>query len=251
MQDATPAGAGLLAGLDPAPLSEAAAEPPVPGHLGHRRRLRARFLEGGAEALADYELIEMLLGMAQPRIDTKPLAKALIARFGSFAGAISAPLPDLLAIEGLGEAGAAALKAVRAGALRLARAEARERPVLGSIEKVVDYLHAALSREKVEHFMVLHLDARNRLLGEDVLGVGTVNHTPVYPREVVKRALDVGAVAMILVHNHPSGDPAPSRADIEMTREVKAAADALGITLHDHLIVGHGKHLSFRREGLL
>jgi len=224
---------------------------PVSGHLGHRKRLRERFLERGGDALADYELLEMLLGMAQPRIDTKPLAKALIARFGSFAAAIATPINELRGMEGLDDVGIAALKAVQTAAQRLARAEIRDRPVLGSFEQVIDYLNITLARERTERFLVLHLDARNRLLGEDMQAAGTVNHTPVYPREVVKRALEVGAVAILLVHNHPSGDATPSRADIEMTREVRAAADALGIVLHDHIIIGNGRHMSFRREGLL
>ncbi len=238
---------GLLAGLSPATASEA--EPP--GHAGHRARMRGKLLTAGPDALLDHELLEMVLFLALPRRDTKPIARALLTRFGSFANALTAPLSDLRGIEGLGEAGAAALRTVQAAALRLARAEVIDRPVLNNWDRLLAYLTAALSRERVEQFRVLFLDTRNRLMADEAQARGTVNHTPVYPREVVRRALELQATALILVHNHPSGDPSPSRADIEMTREVKAAADSLGIVLHDHLIVGNGRHLSFRREGLL
>lgn len=238
---------GLLAGLPPATASEA--EPP--GHAGHRARMRGKLLTAGPDALLDHELLEMVLFLALPRRDTKPIARALLTRFGSFANALTAPLSDLRGIEGLGEAGAAALRTVQAAALRLARAEVIDRPVLNNWDRLLAYLTAALSRERVEQFRVLFLDTRNRLMADEAQARGTVNHTPVYPREVVRRALELQATALILVHNHPSGDPSPSRADIEMTREVKAAADSLGIVLHDHLIVGNGRHLSFRREGLL
>lgn len=218
---------------------------------GHRARLRARFLTAGAQALADHELIEMTLFLALPRRDTKPIARALLARFGSYANAISAPVPDLVTVEGLGDAGVAALKLIQAGAQRLALAEVLYRPVLTNWQHLMDYLQTILAREKVEHFHVLYLDNRNRLLADIAQAMGTVNHTPVYPREVVKRALELNATAMILVHNHPSGDPTPSQEDIVMTQEIKQAAQALSVTLHDHIIVGNGTHLSFRREGLL
>jgi DNA repair protein RadC len=217
----------------------------------HRARLRARFLAGGAEALAEHELIEMVLFLALPRRDTKPIARALLARFGSYAAAISASMADLLAIEGLGEAGVAALKIVQASAQRLAKAEVLFRPVLSNWDRLMEYLQAVLAREKVEQFRVLFLDNRNRLLGDELLSTGTVNHTPVYPRELVKRALDLHATAIILVHNHPSGDPSPSREDIDMTKEIKHAANSLSIVLHDHVIVGNGQWLSFRKAGLL
>jgi DNA repair protein RadC len=227
-------------------------DPSAPaGAEGHRDRMRARLLAAGPESLADHELLEMVLFLALPRKDTKAIARVLLARFGSFANAIAAPLPDLLAVEGIREAGAAALKTVQAAALRLARAEVIDRPVLNNWDRLMDYLNAVLSRERVEHFRILFLDNRNRLLADEAQARGTVNHTPVYPREVVKRALEVHATALILVHNHPSGDPTPSRDDIEMTQEIKAAATALGIVLHDHVIVGNGRWLSFRREGLL
>lgn len=221
------------------------------GTDGHRGRMRARLLAAGPDALADHEMLEMALFLALPRRDTKPLARLLLAQFGSFAGAIAAPATELASIEGLGEAGVAALKLVQAAALRLARAEVIERPVLANWDRLIDYLTASLARERVEQFRVLFLDNRNRLLADEAQGRGTVNHTPVYPREVVKRALELHATALILVHNHPSGDPTPSRADLEMTRDVGHAAAALAIALHDHVIVGNGRWLSFRREGLL
>nr|WP_230165232.1 DNA repair protein RadC [Roseomonas sp. CECT 9278] len=228
-------------------------EPPgeAPGHLGHRARMREKLLGAGPEALLDHELLEMVLFLALPRRDTKPIARALLARFGSFANAIAAPLQELREVEGLGEAGAAALRTVQAAALRLARAEVMDQPVLNNWDRLMSYLTVALTRERVEQFRVLFLDTRNRLIADEAQARGTVNHTPVYPREVVKRALELQATALILVHNHPSGDPTPSRADLEMTQEIKAAAGSLGIVLHDHLVVGNGRHLSFRREGLL
>jgi DNA repair protein RadC len=231
------------------PLPPAEAEPP--GHLGHRARMRIRLLEAGPEALLDHELLEMLLFIALPRRDTKPIARALIARFGGFAETLAAPPAELQEVDGMGEAGAAALKAVQASALRMMRAELAEKPLLSNWDRLIGYLTAAIAREPIEQFRVLFLDAKNRLIADEAQARGTVNHTPVYPREVVKRALALNATALILVHNHPSGDPTPSRADIEMTQEVKAAATALGIALHDHLIIGRGRHLSFRRDGLL
>jgi len=221
------------------------------GAEGHRSRMRARLLTAGPEALADHEMLEMVLFLALPRRDTKPIARALLSRFGSYARAIAAPIQDLRRIEGLGEAGTAALKLVQGSALRLMRADVIDRPVLSNWDKLIEYLNAALARETVEQFRVLYLDTRNRLLADEAQARGTVNHTPVYPREVVKRALELYATAIILVHNHPSGDPAPSEADVLMTREVKAAAGVLSILLHDHIIMGNGRWMSFRREGLL
>lgn len=228
-----------------------AEEQAPPGHLGHRDRLRRKLLDAGPEALADYELLELLLFFAILRRDTKPVSKALVARFGSFANVLAARPEALKEVEGVGDSAVAVIKAAQAAALRLLRAEAVERPVLNNWDRLTAYLHAAISREAIEQFRVLFLDTKNRLIADEAQARGTVNHTPVYPREVVRRALELGATALILVHNHPSGDPTPSRADIEMTAEVKAAAGALGIVLHDHLIVGNGRHLSFRREGLL
>ncbi|MBW8270386.1 DNA repair protein RadC [Caldovatus sp. SYSU G05006] len=231
--------------------AEPPAPPPPPGHLGHRARMREKLLAAGAEALLDHELLEMVLFLALPRRDTKPIARALLARFGSFANAIAAPPSELRAIAGLGEAGIAALKTVQAAALRLARAEVLDRPVLNNWDRLTDYLTAAMAREQIEQVRVLFLDSKNRLIADEVQARGTVNHTPVYPREVVKRCLELQATALILVHNHPSGDPTPSRADVEMTREIKAAAGVLGVVVHDHLILGRGRIFSFRREGLL
>ena len=217
----------------------------------HRARMRERLLRAGPMALADYELLEMVLYIGLPRVDTKPLAKALLARFGSFANVIAATEQDLVAVKGIGESAAATLKVVHAAALRLAQSEVRDAPVLNNWDRLTQYLQAAIAREPIEQFRVLFLDTRNRLIADEAQARGTVNHTPVYPREVVRRALELGATALILVHNHPSGDPEPSRADLEMTQAVKEAARALEITVHDHIIVGNGKILSFRREGYL
>jgi DNA repair protein RadC len=234
--------------------------PHVPGKLGaftstgpqgHRGRMRARVLTHGAGTLADYELLEMLLFFAFKKGDTKPLAKALIMRFGSFANLLAAPTDALLEAQGLGPHSVVALKLVQDAAQRLARAEVMDQPILNNWDRLMDYLATMLAREKVEQFRVLFLDPRNRLIADEAQARGTVNHTPVYPREVVKRALELHATALILVHNHPSGDPTPSKADIEMTREVGDAAQVLGVVLHDHVIVGNGRWLSFRREGLL
>ena len=249
-----------LPAVRPAPRPEAErgprpfpAEAPFPstGPHGHRARMRDKLLTRGPDALADYELLEMLLYFAMPKSDTKPLAKALISRFASFAGVLAAPQQALLETRGLGPHSVAAIKLVQAAAIRMSRAEVMERPVLGNWDRLIDYLHAVMAREKIEQFRVLFLDAKNRLIADEAQARGTVNHTPVYPREVVKRALELHATALILVHNHPSGDPTPSRADLEMTREIRQAAAVLSITLHDHLIVGNGRFLSFRQEGLL
>jgi DNA repair protein RadC len=233
-------------------LFDVAAEtgPRTAGVDGHRARLRERLLVAGPDALADHEMLEIVL-FALPRRDTKPVARALLSRFGSFSRVISAPAQDLLSVEGIGEAGVAALKSIHAAALRLLRAEVLDQPVLANWDRLMAYLGAELSRERVEQFRVLFLDNRNRLLADEAQQRGTVNHTPVYPREVSKRALELHAAAVILVHNHPSGDPAPSRDDILMTRQIKAAVEALSIVLHDHIIVGNGRWLSFRQEGLL
>ena len=221
------------------------------GPQGHRGRMREKLLERGPGALADYELLEMLLFLAFKKGDTKPLAKALINRYGSFANVLTAPQQELMDTPGLGEHSVSAIKLVQDAALRLSRAEVMEKPVLNNWDRLIDYLNAAIAREKIEQFRILFLDSKNRLIADEAQARGTVNHTPVYPREVVKRALELHATALILVHNHPSGDPTPSRADIEMTAEIKAAGAVLSIVVHDHLIVGNGRHLSFRREGLL
>ena len=224
---------------------------PSTGPQGHRARMREKLLERGPDSLADYELLEMLLFFAFKQGDTKPLAKSLINTHGSFAGVLAASQQALLETRGLGQHSVAAIKLVHAAVLRTAKAEVIRRPVLNNWDRLMEYLNAALARERVEHFRVLFLDTRNRLLADEAQGRGTVNHTPVYPREVVKRALDLHATALILVHNHPSGDPTPSAEDVAMTREIRDAARALSVTLHDHVIVGNGRWLSFRREGLL
>lgn len=222
-----------------------------PHYLGHRERLRKRFREGGPDALPDYELLEMILFRAVPRRDTKPLAKAILAKFGSFAEALNAPEERLREVPGLGEAGITEIKLVRAAALRLMRGEVLERPVLGSWNQVLDYCRASMGFAAKEQFRILFLDKRNQIIADEVQQEGTVDHTPVYVREVVKRALELSATAIVLVHNHPSGDPTPSRADIEMTNQIVAAAKNLGIVVHDHIIVGKQGHASFRGLGLI
>ena len=222
-----------------------------PHYLGHRERLRKRFRESGPDALPDYELLELVLFRAAPRRDTKPLAKALIARFGTFAEALNAPEELLREIPGIGEAAITELKLVRAAALRLMRGEVLERPVLTSWSQVLDYCRASMGFASKEQFRILFLDKRNQIIADEVQQKGTVDHTPVYVREVVKRALELSATAIVLVHNHPSGDPTPSRADIEMTKQIVSASKNLGIVVHDHIIVGKQGHASFRGLGLI
>ena len=221
------------------------------GAAGHRERLRTRFLKGGPDAMPDYELLELTLFTAIPRRDTKPLAKALLKRFGTFADVIAAPRERLLEIPGVGESVAHHLKIVEAAAQRLAKTKVMGRPALSSWAALLDYCTAAMARSEKEEFRVLFLDRKNHLIADEVQNRGTVDHTPVYPREIIKRALELGASSIILVHNHPSGDPTPSKADIAMTREVAGAAKALGIALHDHLVIGRGGHASFKSLGLL
>ena len=222
-----------------------------PHYHGHRERLRQRFLEAGGEALPDYELMEMVLFLALPRLDAKPLAKRLIDHFGSFAEAISAEPGRLQEVKGVGEGVITSLKVVEAAAHRLARGQIMGRPVLSSWQALLDYCHASMAYRPTEQFRILFLDRKNLLIADEVQQKGTVDHTPVYPREVVKRALELGASALIMVHNHPSGDPTPSRADIEMTREIIDAGRALGISVHDHLVVGKGRYESFKSLGLI
>jgi len=221
------------------------------GPDGHRERLRARFLKSGADSLPDYELLELTLFAVLPRRDTKPLAKALLARFGSFAEVIATPRARLLEVKGVGEAVANHLKIVEAAAQRLAKTAVMGRPALSSWSALLDYCTAAMARSQTEEFRVLFLDRKNVLIADEVQNRGTVDHTPVYPREIVKRALELGASSLILVHNHPSGDPTPSKADITMTREIANAAKALAIAVHDHLVIGRSGHASFKSLGLL
>jgi DNA repair protein RadC len=218
----------------------------TPHYHGHRERLRERFREAGADALSDYELLEAVLFRALPRRDVKPLAKTLIATFGSFAEVIAAPAARLAKVKGMGEASITELKIVEAAASRLLRGEVKKRPVLSSWSAVLDYCRGAQAFADHEQFRVLFLDKRNQLIADEVQQKGTVDHAPVYPREVVKRALELSATAIILVHNHPSGDPTPSQADIQMTQQIVAVAGPLGIAVHDHIIVGKDGHASLK-----
>lgn len=213
---------------------------------GHRARLRQRFRQAGPDAIADYELLEMILFGALPRGDTKPLAKQLMVRFGSFAGVVNAAPERLMEIDGVGARVVDEIKMVRAAALRLMKGEIMGRQVLGSWTAVIDYLKAAQGHDDRERLRILFLDKKNQLIADEVQQEGTVDHTPVYVREVVRRAIELAATAVILVHNHPSGDPTPSRADIDMTRQIIDAARPLGITVHDHVIVGRHGHASLK-----
>ncbi|MBI1239876.1 MAG: DNA repair protein RadC [Alphaproteobacteria bacterium] len=223
----------------------------APHFIGHRDRLRERFMAGGADALPDYELLELILFRAIPRRDVKPLAKALVARFASFAGVVSAPAERLLEVEGMTEGIVRELKIVQAAALRLGRQSLLDRPVMSSWRDLLAYCTAAMAHETKEQFRVLFLDRKNALIADEVQQEGTVDHTPVYPREIVKRALELASSAIILVHNHPSGDPTPSTADIDMTKTIQQAAKSLGIAVHDHLIIGRSGTTSFRTLKLL
>ena len=223
--------------------------PAAPHYQGHRERLRERFREAGAAALSDYELLELVLFAGIPRRDVKPLAKDLLAKFGNFADVIAAS-PERLA-EFLGEAAITQLKIVEAAALRLSRTRLIGKPALSSWSALLDYCSAAMARSETEEFRVLFLDRKNALVADEVQSEGTVDHAPVYPREIMKRALALSASALILVHNHPSGDPTPSRADIEMTREIVEAARALRIAVHDHIVIGRAGTASFKALGLL
>lgn len=217
----------------------------------HRKRLRTRFMEGGAGAMPDYELLELVLFRAIPRQDVKPLAHLLMAEFGDFNRVVSAPLDRLRSIKGVGDAVIIELKVVEAAAQRLARARILNRHVISSWDALVDYCYTTMAHRETEQFRVLFLDRKNVLIADEEQGKGTVDHVPVYPREVAKRALELNASALILVHNHPSGDPTPSQSDIDMTNQMEKACGALGLTLHDHLIVGKSRELSFKSEGYL
>jgi DNA repair protein RadC len=227
-------------------------EAPIKPHfLGHRERLRERFREGGSDALPDYELLEMVLFRAIKRGDTKPVAKALLAKFGTFAEVISAAPERLMEVAGVGEAVTTELKLIRAAALRLMKGEVISRPLLSSWTAILEYCRAAMAFETKEQFRILFLDKKNQLIADEVQQEGTVDHTPVYTREVIKRALELSASAIVLVHNHPSGDPAPSIADIDMTRKILDAGLKLGIVLHDHVIIGRQGHVSFKGSKLI
>jgi len=225
---------------------------PQPAHyLGHRARLRARLREAGPDAVADYELLELVLFRAVPRRDVKPLAKALVARFGSFAEAIAARPERLAEIEGMTAASIDEFKILEAGARRFAKGAVNKRLPLGSWSEVVDYCRTAMAFSDREEFRILFLDKRNGLIADEVQGSGTVDHTPVYPREIVRRALELAATAVVLVHNHPSGDPTPSSADVRMTQDIIALATPLGVAVHDHLIVGRHGHASLKGMRLI
>lgn len=233
----------------PAPISQSGR---LPSYIAdHRSRLRDRFRDGGADALPDYELLELVLFRALPRQDVKPLARALLGRFGDFNGVLSASELRLLEQNGVGDAVVTELKIVEAAAQRLARARVIRRSVISSWDALIDYCRTTMAHRDTEHFRVLFLDRQNALIADEEQSRGTVNHVPVYPREVAKRALELNASALILVHNHPSGDPTPSQSDISMTQKVQAAVHALDITLHDHLVIGRGRIVSFQEAHLL
>ena len=242
----------------PLPLFDGTAAPVLPKGArlpsyiaGHRDRLRQRFREGGAAAMPDYELLELVLFRALPRQDTKPLARALLDRFGDFNGVLSARPERLGDIKGVGDAVITELKLVEAAAHRLARAKVMQRHAISDWDALLDYCHTTMAHRETEQFRVLYLDRKNILIADEEQGKGTVDHVPVYPREVARRALELNASALILVHNHPSGDPTPSEADIDMTAQIADACAVLGLSLHDHLIVGKSRELSFRAEGYL
>jgi len=223
----------------------------APHYHGHRNRLRARFREAGTDTLADYELLELVLFRTMPRRDVKPLAKALLAQFGSFAEVVAAPPARLAVVEGLGDAAIDEIKIVQAAANRFTRGEVKRRTILSSWSSVLDYCRTSMAFSEREQFRILFLDKRNQLIADEVQAEGTVDHTPVYPREVVKRALELSATAVVLVHNHPSGDPTPSRSDIQMTKQIVDVAKPLGIEVHDHIIVGKEGHSSLKGMRLI
>ena len=230
-------------------LNETSSSPP--DALGHRQRLRARLIDGGSGALADYEVLEILLFAARPRGDTKPLAKGLIRKFGTLGAVLAAPVDDLRGIEGIGEAAIASIAVVREAAQRLAAAKIADQPLLSSFDALLDYCRIHVSHARIEEFHILFLDTKNRLVKHERQGVGTVDQAPVYVREVLRRALELGASNIIMLHNHPSGDPTPSRADTAITNRVVEAGQPLGVKVHDHLIIGKSGHVSLKSRGLI
>lgn len=232
----------------PDELAEAAFPAPMQDdRAGHRQRVRDRFLKVGGDALEDYELLELALQLVIPRRDTKGIAKALLREFGSFSGVFNASAVRLEQIEGLGATSVAHLKVIQAVAARFGKDRIdTEQPILSSWTALIDYCHSQMAFQAIEQFRILFLDKKNRLIADEVQQTGTVDHTPVYPREVIKRALELSSTAIILVHNHPSGDPSPSAADIRMTKDIAEIAQPLGIVLHDHLIIGKSGHVSLR-----
>ena len=245
-------GSNDLFGSDaPPPSPPDAADTPASGTKGHRERLRKRLLGGGAEALADYEVLEYLLFAAIRQADTKPVAKALLARFGSLARVLEAEPAALAKSPGMGESSAAALKAVALAARRMARSEVADRPVISNWQALIDYLSADMANLTVERVRVLYLDTKNKLMQDHHVGDGSIDEAAIHPREVIRRGLDLGAAALILVHNHPSGNPEPSRADIDITHRIAEAGRLLGIAVHDHVIIGQGSHVSLKSKGLI
>ncbi|NIZ60579.1 hypothetical protein DL239_06275 [Sedimentitalea sp. CY04] len=241
----------LFQGSDEAP-SEALPKNRLPSYIqDHRTRLRERFMLGGATAMPDYELLELVLFRSIPRRDVKPLARALMDKFQDFNRVITAPAERLEEVKGIGAAVITDLKILEATAHRMARARVMQRQVISSWDAVLDYCHTTMAHRETEQFRVLYLDRKNVLIADEEQARGTVDHVPVYPREVAKRALELNASALILVHNHPSGDPTPSTSDIDMTDRINTALVALGLVLHDHLIIGKSRELSFRSEGYL
>lgn len=232
-------------------LPMADSDPNATDNHGHRARLRSRLLAGGGEALLDHELIEYLLALAIPRRDTKPLAKALLREFGGIGGLLTADAEALMRVSGMGETSAAAIKIAQAAAVRLVQAEVSARPVLGNWQALLDYLHADMAHHVIERVRVLHLNSRNMLIRDEVMSEGSIDQAQVHVREVIRRAIDLGSAAIILVHNHPSGDPSPSRADIEITKAIVDAGKGMGIAVHDHLIIGTSGHVSLRAKGLM
>jgi DNA repair protein RadC len=223
-----------------------------PHYHGHRDRLRGRFVDWGADAFQDYELLELVLFMAIPRRDVKPLAKDLLARFnGSLPELLSAPISQLTQVDGVSENTAIALKAISATAQRMMKQDIMDKPVMNNWSRLMDYCYSSMAHETKEHFRILFLNKKNEMIADEIQGSGTVDHTPAYPREIMKRALEIGATAMILVHNHPSGDPAPSQADIDLTRAVVNAGEPFQIKIHDHVIIGRKGYSSFKNLGLL
>ncbi len=222
-----------------------------PHFIGHRKRLRQRFLRDQGQSMDDYELLELILTQALPRGDVKPLAKELIDKFGDFGNVIATDIEDLKKISGIGEAALVAIKLNNTGSLRLLKQNAFKGHVISGWDKLLDYCQAAMGREKIEQFRLLFLNNKNILIADEIQQYGTIDHTPLYPREVIKRALELHATSIIMVHNHPSGDPTPSDDDIAMTRKIKDAGSKLAISLHDHIIIGHGSYISFKSKGLI
>ena len=222
-----------------------------PHYKGHRQRLRERFLSGGSEALQDYELLELLLFMAIPRRDVKPLAKTLLQTFGSLSELMAATPEELMRVDGISENTSTAIKSVEAVATRMMKQEIAKKPLLNNWTRLMDYCHATMAHEKKEHFRIIFLNKKNELIADEIQGTGTVDHTPAYPREIMKRSLELGATAIILMHNHPSGDPKPSAADIDMTQQIIRAAEPFNITVHDHIIISRNGYTSMKNQGLM